>query len=164
MRELIADCRTLVTADLRKSGAASRGSDEDLGEEWSGIPIEYDDQWAGRISPCDPTQLRQCILNILQNAAHVLSEQEVDDPRMVLALSEGLDEQGEPRLEVCIDDNGPGIPEDQRQDIFTPFHTTRASGTGLELAVVHTMVTLHGGTIYGIKPHGWCSIHLLPLR
>ena len=148
IRELITDCQTLVTSDIRQSGAASRGSDEQLGEQWTGIPIELDDQWPGDCVPGDPTQLRQCILNILQNAAHILSEQDELKPHIRIILQSGTNEQGHEHLELCIDDNGPGIPDEYRQDIFTPFHTTRASGTGLGLAVVHTMVTLHGGTIY----------------
>ena len=46
-----------------------------------------------------------------------------------------------------VDDSGPGVPEDARKDIFTPFFTTKESGTGLGLAVAHTIVGLHGGTL-----------------
>ena len=165
IRELIADCQALVSADIRQSGAASRGSDEDLGDDWADIPMSLDDQWSGTTVPSDPTQLRQCILNILQNAAHVLREHEVADPRIHLLLRPVADEQGRDLIELCIDDNGPGIPEQQRQDIFTPFHTTRASGTGLGLAVVHTMITLHGGAIYAeMSPLGGARFRIcLPL-
>jgi signal transduction histidine kinase len=44
-----------------------------------------------------------------------------------------------------IDDNGPGVPRDERQRIFTPFFTTKDSGTGLGLAIAHTIAALHGG-------------------
>ena len=44
-------------------------------------------------------------------------------------------------------DQGPGIPADQLEDIFHPFFTTKESGTGLGLALVHQMVVEHGGEI-----------------
>jgi two-component system sensor histidine kinase KdpD len=58
-------------------------------------------------------------------------------------------------VEVC--DNGPGIPEEQREEIFKPFFTHKArEGTGLGLAVVEQIVSLHGGTIRVLenKPRG----------
>jgi signal transduction histidine kinase len=46
-----------------------------------------------------------------------------------------------------VDDNGPGVPRDERQRIFTPFYTTKDHGTGLGLAIAHTVVSLHGGSL-----------------
>jgi two-component system sensor histidine kinase AtoS len=49
--------------------------------------------------------------------------------------------------EVRIYDNGVGIPPDHLKRIFDPFFTTRESGTGMGLAIVHQIVTAHGGQI-----------------
>jgi signal transduction histidine kinase len=54
---------------------------------------------------------------------------------------------------VSIDDEGPGIPADQRQTVLEPFHRLEKSrnratgGAGLGLAVVRSLVEAHGGTI-----------------
>lgn len=48
---------------------------------------------------------------------------------------------------VVVEDDGPGIPPDMRQQIFDPFFTTRERGTGLGLAVAQSVVLAHGGNI-----------------
>jgi two-component system nitrogen regulation sensor histidine kinase GlnL len=50
-------------------------------------------------------------------------------------------------LEVCIRDNGPGVPADLVPHLFDPFVTTKATGTGLGLALVAKIVGDHGGIV-----------------
>jgi len=50
-------------------------------------------------------------------------------------------------LEFTVADNGPGIPEEIRNDIFEPFVTSRINGSGLGLALVAKMIGKHGGVI-----------------
>ena len=50
-------------------------------------------------------------------------------------------------VHVQVQDDGPGIPDAIRSRIYEPFFTTKDSGTGLGMAIVHSMVALHGGTI-----------------
>ena len=50
-------------------------------------------------------------------------------------------------VEMRFEDSGPGIPEEQRNDIFEPFFSTKDGGTGLGLTVSYNIVTSHGGTL-----------------
>ena len=50
-------------------------------------------------------------------------------------------------LEICVRDNGPGVPEDLASHVFDPFVTTKATGTGLGLALVAKIVGDHGGIV-----------------
>jgi len=54
---------------------------------------------------------------------------------------------GENTVHVRVSDDGPGIPDDVRSRIYEPFFSTKESGTGMGMAIVHSLVTLHGGTI-----------------
>ena len=86
----------------------------------------------------DPDQLKQIVLNLLLNAI------EVSPLDGVVTLALARTSTG-----ICLEvrDQGPGIPPEQREDIFAPFFTTKESGTGLGLALVHQMVVEHGGDI-----------------
>jgi signal transduction histidine kinase len=48
---------------------------------------------------------------------------------------------------VLIEDTGPGIPAEHQAQLFSPFFSTKARGTGLGLAVCQRIVGEHGGTI-----------------
>ncbi len=56
-------------------------------------------------------------------------------------------ERGTSDLRLRVTDDGPGVAESERERIFAPFHTTRASGTGLGLAVVASVAHAHGGRV-----------------
>ena len=49
---------------------------------------------------------------------------------------------------VGFRDTGPGIAEEDRRKIFTPFYSTKRDGHGLGLAMVHRTVTAHGGRLH----------------
>ena len=70
-------------------------------------------------------------------------------------------------VELCIDDDGPGIPEHKREDVFRPFVTTKSQGTGLGLAICRKIVEEHGGSIdLGASPLGGArfTIRLRPRK
>ena len=50
-------------------------------------------------------------------------------------------------MDICIIDNGPGIPEEIARDIWLPFFTTREKGTGVGLSYSRQVMNLNGGSI-----------------
>ena len=86
----------------------------------------------------DPTALRQAFSNLLRNTAEAAKS----------APAIQLDLAADPKtLRLTLTDNAGGIPAESLAKIFIPFFTTKANGTGLGLALVHRIVTEHGGTI-----------------
>jgi two-component system sensor histidine kinase HydH len=100
--------------------------------------IEVDSGSAPATWSLDGARLEQVLINLLDNALQVTPAD-----RKVTARVAAHD--GELVFEVR--DHGPGVPPDQRERIFEPFHTTKVHGTGLGLAVARRIVTLHGGSI-----------------
>ncbi|WP_235919439.1 two-component system sensor histidine kinase NtrB [Aureimonas psammosilenae] len=99
-------------------------------------------------------QLVQVFLNLVKNAAEALNGQNNGEIRLATAFRPGvrLSVPGTKSrmtlpLEFVVEDNGPGVPEDIRENIFDPFITTKPSGSGLGLALVAKIVGDHGGVI-----------------
>ena len=64
-------------------------------------------------------------------------------------------------LQITISDNGTGVPDDLRQHIFEPFVTSKATGSGLGLALVSKIIADHGGVISCDSAPGYTSFRLL---
>jgi two-component system C4-dicarboxylate transport sensor histidine kinase DctB len=60
----------------------------------------------------------------------------------------GCHKKSEKRLELTVDDDGPGIPREIAERLFVPFVTSKEAGTGLGLTIVKRVVDRHGGTIH----------------
>ena len=86
----------------------------------------------------DAGLLRIVFVNLLANSAHAL------DGRGVIHVS--VREVGN-SCAITIRDNGPGIPPDVREKIFTPFFTTKSRGTGLGLPTAKRLIEAHHGSI-----------------
>jgi len=98
-------------------------------------------------------QLVQVFLNLVKNAAEAIGEGATDGeiqitsafrPGVRLAVPGSKARVSLP-LEICIKDNGPGVPDDLMPHLFDPFVTTKRSGSGLGLALVAKIVNDHGG-------------------
>ena len=83
----------------------------------------------------DPNLLRQVVFNLLLNAL-----QAVDEGGEVTAAIVAC---GPHEYALEVRDNGPGVATDAREEIFTPYYTTRPEGTGLGLAIVRQFVMAH---------------------
>jgi two-component system nitrogen regulation sensor histidine kinase GlnL len=98
-------------------------------------------------------QLIQVFLNLVKNAAEAAPD-EGGEIVLTTAFQHGVrlavtgsDSRMHLPLMVSVQDNGQGIPEDLRSHLFDPFVTTKASGTGLGLALVAKIIGDHGGVV-----------------
>ena len=104
----------------------------------------------------DPELLAQAVLNLLRNAIRATAG--VEEP--VVALSIAREPNGRCRIEVR--DNGPGIAEDRREDIFLPFYTTHKGGSGVGLSFARQVALAHGGSICALEaPEGGANLRLV---
>jgi two-component system nitrogen regulation sensor histidine kinase GlnL len=98
--------------------------------------------------PLDENLCEQAFVNIVQNAYDAMSS--TGGKLMVRvrkSRANARDVGNVEGVEVRIEDNGPGIPPELREQIFNPFVTTKKTGVGLGLSIVSKIVDGHHGTI-----------------
>lgn len=86
----------------------------------------------------DKAKVQQIMLNLLRNAIEAIGRDGDIVVNIEMRGSDGV---------VVIHDTGPGLSEEARVRIFEPFFSTKSNGTGLGMAICHSLVTQHGGTI-----------------
>jgi signal transduction histidine kinase len=93
----------------------------------------------------NPFEIQQVLVSIIQNCVDVGNA----ETRITVRS-----ERTRSRARVTVEDNGPGLSEQERRQIFDPFYTTRRreGGTGLGLSIAHAIVTQHGGEISVARP------------
>ena len=107
----------------------------------------------------DPTQLQQVVINLVNNAVEAVRDVPAD--RRGIRIATQQNGNGEVRVDVC--DTGPGFSETERARIFEHFYTTKKDGLGMGLAIVHSIVKAHRGTIEAENIQGGgarFSVHL----
>ncbi|PZO64070.1 MAG: PAS domain-containing sensor histidine kinase [Paracoccus denitrificans] len=119
------------------------------------IVNEYDPSLP--MAKADPDLIMQAVLNLLRNAAEALARDTNRDPdagpgtiriRTHYDGSVRAPEDGAPlALQIEIEDDGPGIPDNIADQVFEPFISGRENGTGLGLALVSKIVADHGALI-----------------
>ncbi len=123
----------------------------------TGTEVAYDGPLHARAS-CRPVALQRALVNLVDNAAKL-------DTRITARLECTADD-----LVISIEDDGPGISDEQKKAVFKPFFRGDASRShpdgsmGLGLSIVETVVQSHNGRIHLIDrvPHGLCVQLLLP--
>jgi two-component system, NtrC family, nitrogen regulation sensor histidine kinase NtrY len=95
---------------------------------------------AGLTLDADEKLLEQVIINLINNSRHALMNTE--NPEIVISAKTENDQ-----VLIEVKDNGTGIPEDVIGNIFIPFFTTRAEGSGIGLSLSRQIMRLHGGNI-----------------
>lgn len=99
----------------------------------------------------DPGQISQVLHNILINAVQAMPQGGIVrisarnvSPRDTNPCTANIGDH----IQLQIEDNGPGIPEEHLGNIFDPYFTTKATGNGLGLATSHSIIRKHNGTIF----------------
>ncbi|MDF1751030.1 MAG: ATP-binding protein, partial [Alphaproteobacteria bacterium] len=123
----------------------SANSDVDYSFDGPNVPL---------ILRCDGRQLSQVLTNLLQNAHDAI------EGRFEAAKSRGEDEASQEKgrialsiraedghVCIAIEDNGKGLPTEERERLTEPYVTTRKKGTGLGLAIVKKIMEDHGGSL-----------------
>jgi PAS domain S-box-containing protein len=103
----------------------------------------------------DREQMRGVLANLLDNALEA-----TDAPGTIEVAARRDGEE----LELRVSDSGRGIPPEQRDKLFQPYFSTKGRGTGMGLAIVHRVVSDHGGTIRveDHRPSGTSFVVRLP--
>jgi two-component system NtrC family sensor kinase len=125
----------------------------------NGIDVRREYGMGTTVIDGDENQLRQVFTNLIVNAVQSM------ESGGILTIRTYIDNDEENCL-AEIGDTGNGIPPEQIKDIFTPFFTTRQSGTGLGLSVSYGIVNNHGGMVTVLSEPGNGSLFTvtLPLK
>ena len=122
-----------VAAILRQVAELERVSAESRGAELTLVSCPEH-----LVALVDSAKIHQIVLNLVRNAI-----EEVSPGGHVTLELEAKDNQ----IKIRVNDDGAGIPDRVAPRIYEPFFSTKESGTGLGMSIVHSLVTLHGGTI-----------------
>lgn len=95
-----------------------------------------------------PQDIGRVILNLITNAFYVVAERKGAIDRIRTYCNSKYKKIND-KVEICVADNGNGIPERVLDKIFQPFFTTKPSGqgTGLGLSMSYDIVKAHGGEL-----------------
>lgn len=87
----------------------------------------------------DKLKMKQALVNVLRNAIEAAPPESE-----VVARTQRRDGD----VEIAVADEGPGVPEQDREAVFTPFFTTKENGSGLGLAIARQFTEAHGGRLW----------------
>ena len=122
----------------------------DVAQFWKGAPVQVEKEYEAALPlvPLDESLSEQAFVNIIQNAYDAMGTSggrlRVRARKSRASSRDGGSLDG---VEVRIEDTGPGIPPELREQIFNPFVTTKKTGVGLGLSIVSKIIDGHRGTI-----------------
>lgn len=142
--ELIDSVISLLSLEIRKHGVQVKVSVED------GLP-----------GVCaDRVMLELVFANLVRNAIEAMETSPPD--QRFLSIQAGLDM--EQRLKVVVQDSGCGVPEENVDNLFQAFYTSKQNGMGAGLAICRSIMEFHGGRLYfePAEPAGSAFVCCLP--
>jgi two-component system nitrogen regulation sensor histidine kinase NtrY len=173
LRELVDECTTTITGEVESLKAlvdefaqfarmpAPRTVPSDLNAVladtlglYNGLfrEIRIERRFAETLPPVrvDVEQIRRVVINLVDNAVEALGGSQATlrpggEPPTIVVETRHDRVNGVARVRVS--DNGPGIPQGDREKLFMPYYSTKRRGSGLGLAIVRRIVAEHGGSI-----------------
>jgi two-component system, LuxR family, sensor kinase FixL len=146
--EIIRRMRDLISSGARsfaEEGAAAMIDDLApvfaLISRDSGVAIQVDMDARDDLVLADRIQIQQAVANLVRNGVDAVAGR---PDALVRVAGRRLAGEG---YEILVEDNGPGISDAQRDDMFRPMTTTKAGGMGLGLSVTRSIVESHGATL-----------------
>jgi PAS domain S-box-containing protein len=91
----------------------------------------------------DPVQLQQVLLNLVINAFDAMRDMPLGRRKVAIAT----ERNGDATIRISVRDYGVGIPVEASERLFDQFFTTKREGLGMGLAIVRSIIEIHGGTI-----------------
>lgn len=128
--------------------------------------VKVEQQLAAKLPPAyaDQVLLEQVLLNILRNALQANSENKSNDsqPSTIRVITGRKDDQ----VFLQVHDQGCGVPDEQIEQLFTPFYTSKADGLGLGLPMSRSIIEGFGGSLTARRGilGGLCLSCYLPIR
>ncbi|WP_292037589.1 MULTISPECIES: sensor histidine kinase [unclassified Brevundimonas] len=146
--KIIRRMRELLSLEARKLDSERASSMvEDLGPiltmigSSKGVAIRLDVAAGEDQVQAERIQFQQAMVNLTRNAVEAVGD--LAAPEVVIVGRPVSDTH----YRISVEDNGPGIPDDQIERIFQPLTTTKSGGMGLGLSVTRTIVESHGGRL-----------------
>ena len=90
----------------------------------------------------DPVQIQQVILNLIRNSLDANSEINVSEP---IVINSRL--RPDNKIEIGVEDSGPGVATDMLERVFSPFQTSKPEGMGMGLSISRSIIAAHGGNL-----------------
>src|SRR5205814_6328099 len=113
------------------------------------------------LAPIDENLCEQAFINLVQNAYEAMGD-EGGTLRVQIFETQTKGRRG---VEVRVQDTGPGIGAEQREQIFNPFVTTKKTGVGLGLSIVSKIMDEHHGFIRADNTgRGACFVLFFPVE
>lgn len=149
-----------IQVDVRELLSHSMGDLQQV-EAFRHVTLQVEGDWP--LIEGDEVLLRQALSNLLRNACE--AQRERKEGARVTIRGEVIRQGGREFLKILIEDAGQGILPADRDKIFVPFFTTKASGSGLGLALVQKIVVSHNGLVNleSTSPEGTTFSVVLPL-
>ncbi len=147
------ECNALIQSVVEIVSMEARNND---------VEIELDLEPKLPTIVCDPVQIQQVTLNLIKNAIDALAEQDETGSGETRKVRVSSRHSGADRIQVTVQDRGPGVAPEAKEKLFDTFFTTKAAGMGMGLAICRTIIQAHGGTLdFRDNPDGGASFYFV---